>query len=707
MPLIVSQQGGFCFGVKRAVDLVEQALREQLHPIYTLGVIIHNQDVVNDLRLRGAIPIDDIDKAPDGATLIIRAHGVAKNIFLRAEEKNIQLLDATCPYVERIQKKVEEYSKQGYQIIVVGKAEHPEVQGICGWSTTPVIVLANETEAETIFCVPKAVVLAQTTIQEELFESVCKKLKKNIPKIKIENTICSATANRQKEALEIAEQADSVIVIGGKKSSNTQELYRICKKKCKKVYIIENNRETILEKFSADDIIGIITGASTPNWIMMEVVTRMSENEKTILDQTAEAAEAAEAARLSAEEAANNEFMEAFEKTLVRIRNGQILTGTIVQITDNEVSVNIGYKSDGFIPRSEFSDNPEERLKDIVKEGDEIEVEVVKVNDGDGNVLLSHKSVMARKAWDEFMEKAEVEGTIFDAVGKEVVKGGLITYIEGVRTFIPASQLSLRYVENLNDFVGEPLRLEILEVDRHKRRVVASQKKVLQQEANEKKKEVWQTLHEGDKLNGIVRRLTDFGAFVDIGGIDGLVHVTEMAWGRVKHPSDIFKINDEIEVVIKSLDSEKERISLGYRELQPKPWASAAERYPINSVVEGRVVRLVPFGAFVSLEPTIDGLIHISQLDTQRIEKVEDVVKEGDILRVKVLAVDPEAKRISLSRKEVILDETPIEELVIDIIEDEEAEIVEVVLETESSTATLADFFPELSDAIVTEDEDQ
>lgn len=701
---MISKQGGFCFGVKRAIDLVEQALQQYEHPIYTLGLIIHNQDVVDDLRSRGAIPIDSIDDAPNGSVVVIRAHGIAKDIFLRAEEKNICLLDATCPYVERIQKKAEDYSKQGYQIYVVGKAEHPEVQGICGWSTTPVIVLANEAEADEIPFVEKAVVLAQTTIRKELFEAVCKKIEKKVQKLKIENTICSATMNRQKEALEIAEQADQVIVIGGKKSSNTQELVRICQKKCKKVHIIENNRETILEKFPADDIIGIITGASTPNWIMMEVVTRMSENEKTTVDQTTEAAEAA---RLSAEEAANNEFMEAFEKTLVRIRNGQILTGTIVQITDNEVSVNIGYKSDGFIPRSEFSDNPEERLKDIVKEGDEIEVEVIKVNDGDGNVLLSHKSVMARKAWDEFMEKADVEGTIFDAVGKEVVKGGLITYIEGVRTFIPASQLSLRYVENLNDFVGQPLRLEILEIDRHKRRVVASQKKVLQQEANEKKKEIWQTLHEGDKIKGIVRRLTDFGAFVDIGGIDGLVHVTEMAWGRVKHPSDIFKINDEIEVVIKSLDSEKERISLGYRELQPKPWASAAERYPINSVVEGRVVRLVPFGAFVSLEPTIDGLIHISQLDTQRIEKVEDVVKEGDILRVKVLAVDPEAKRISLSRKEVILDETPIEELVIDVIEDEEAEIVEVVLEAESSSATLADFFPELSDAIETEDEDK
>ena len=433
----------------------------------------------------------------------------------------------------------------------------------------------------------------------------------------------------------------------------------------------------------------------------------MSEYEKTTMNTAAEAdnTNAEEAANtessVSAEEAANNEFMEAFEKTLVRIRNGQVLTGTIVQITDNEVCVNIGYKSDGFIPRSEFSDDPEERLQDLVKEGDEIEVEVVKVNDGDGNVLLSHKSVLARKAWDDFMEKADVEGTIFDAVGKEVVKGGLITYIDGVRTFIPASQLSLRYVENLNDFVGQPLRLEILEIDRNKRRVVASQKQVLQREAKEKKKEIWANLHEGDQVQGIVRRLTDFGAFVDIGGIDGLVHVTEMAWGRVKHPSDIFNIGDEITVVIKSLDPEKERISLGYRELQPKPWASAAERYPVGSVVEGRVVRLVPFGAFVSLEPTIDGLIHISQLDTKRVAKVEDVVKEGDIVRVKVLSVDPEAKRISLSRKEVIMDETPIEELMVDVDiserDHDQADETQIP-PVEAATSSLADFFPKLDD---------
>ncbi len=321
--------------------------------------------------------------------------------------------------------------------------------------------------------------------------------------------------------------------------------------------------------------------------------------------------------------------------------------------------VNIGYKSDGVIPPNELSGDSDVKAEDLFKEGDPIEVEVVKVNDGEGNVILSRKNVESKKVWDELMNQENIEEKIFDAVGKEVVKGGLIADMSGIRAFVPASQVSVKYIENLSEFVGKPMRLKVLEVDRQRKRIVASQKQVLLAEAAAERRAKWEALVVGSKVNGIVRRIADFGAFVDIGGIDGLVHVTDAAWGRVKHPSDVFSIGQEIEVLILNVDVEKERVSLGYKQLQPKPWTLAAEKYPVGSIVEGKVVRIVPFGAFVALESTIDGLIHISQVSIHRIAKVEDELKVGDMVRCKVLEVSPEAKRISLSRKEALLDENP------------------------------------------------
>ena len=425
----------------------------------------------------------------------------------------------------------------------------------------------------------------------------------------------------------------------------------------------------------------------------------MSELENTAIQAEEEAKVATPEAEVAAPEVDTDDFSVAFEKTLVRIRNGQILTGTVVQITDSDVCVNIGYKSDGFIPKAEFSALSEEEM---VKVGDELDVEVIKVNDGEGNVLLSHKSVESKKAWERFIQAAKGESAVYDAIGKEVVKGGIIADIDGIRAFVPASQVSTRYVEKLDEYVGAPMRLMIIEVDDKKKRVVASQKKVLQAEAEAKKKEIWSTLTPGTKVMGTVRRLTDFGAFVDIGGVDGLIHVTEMAWGRVKHPSDVVSIGDHIEVLILSVDAEKERVSLSYKQLQPKPWTTAAERYPVGSIVEGKVVRIVPFGAFVSLEPTIDGLIHISQVATTRIAKVEDELKVGDIVRAKVLEVNPEAKRISLSRREVLIEEMPPIEDIIDDADDESFQVEEEekieLPPVESATTSLADLFPKLED---------
>ena len=341
--------------------------------------------------------------------------------------------------------------------------------------------------------------------------------------------------------------------------------------------------------------------------------------------------------------------MEDVDKTLVQLRPGQVVTGTVVQITDDEVCVNVGYKADGLVKKSDLSSTD-------VKVGDEIEVEVVKVNDGEGNVLLSQKNIINRKAWEEIVAKQEA-GEFVEGVGKEAVKGGLLADVMGVRAFIPASQLSLRYVEKIEEFVGQTMTLKIIEIDKAKKRIVASRKAVLLVEEAERKKALWNTFEVGSIVKGVVRRLADFGAFVDIGGVDGLVHVTDLSWGRVKHPSDVVSVGQEIDVKILNVDPERERILLSYKQTQPRPWTVAGEKYPVGSVVEGKVVRITTFGAFVELEPGLDGLVHISQCALTRIAKVEDAVNVGDIVRVKVLDVNTEAKRISLSIREVLEDE--------------------------------------------------
>ncbi|MBR5714531.1 MAG: 30S ribosomal protein S1, partial [Clostridia bacterium] len=488
------------------------------------------------------------------------------------------------------------------------------------------------------------------------------------------NTVCNTTEKRQKEAAELSSKCDIMIVLGDKHSSNTEKLVKICGEHCEKVQRILNIAEIPIEIFKKNGIIvGVVAGASTPDSLIREVITRMSEMDKANVDTcTAENTETVaentvtepvapvEAAAVEpVVEEGETTFEEAFEKTLVRIRNGQILTGSVVQIVDGEVCVNIGYKSDGFIPRDEFSNDPDVDPATVVSVGDKIEVEVLKVNDGEGNVLLSRKNVESKKVWEQFSADAESEGKIVEAVGKEVVKGGLIANINGIRAFIPASQVSTKYIEKLDEFIGQTMKVKIIEVDKQRKRVVASRKAVLVAEAEEAKRQRWAKLKVGEKVNGVVRRLTDFGAFVDIGGIDGLVHVTDAAWGRVKHVNEVLKVGQEIEVLILNVDVEKQRVSLGYKQLQPKPWTMAAEKYPVGSIVEGKVVRIVTFGAFVALEPTIDGLIHISQVGARRVAKVEDELNVGDIVRCKVLDVDPEQRRISLSRKEVILEENP------------------------------------------------
>jgi len=688
MRVLLAKNSGFCFGVRRAVEMAEKYAAEH-GKIYTYGNIIHNEQVVAELEQKGVCSINDLNRLQAGDTLIIRAHGAPPSVYRESEERGISLIDATCPYVKRIHQIAQQAIRDDRTVLIAGKANHPEVVGIVGWAGEDAFVLESPEDAAQLPKRERATLVAQTTLPEAAFQEILSALqtgKNAISDLEVKNTICDTTRARQSEAEQIAKVSTRMVVLGSKSSANTQKLVEICKKHCNSTENVESADKLFLDKLSSDDIIGIVAGASTPDRMIREVLQVMSEQEKTTIETIEAAAPAEEVVvpqsnQVTEETAAtvetpkpaaevqpviesvdhedSSDFASAFEKTMTRIHGGQVLEGTVISVVDGEVFVNIGYKSDGVIPIGELSSDSDVKAEDLFKEGDKIEVEVTKVNDGEGNVILSRKNVESKKIWDDLMSQENIEDRLFDAVGKEVVKGGLIADMSGIRAFVPASQVSTRYIENLSEFVGKPMKLKVLEVDRQRKRIVASQKQVLLSEAAAEKRVKWEALVNGSKVNGIVRRIADFGAFVDIGGIDGLVHVTDAAWGRVKHPSDIFAIGQEIEVIILNVDVEKERVSLGYKQLQPKPWTLAADKYPVGSIVEGKVVRIVPFGAFVALESTIDGLIHISQVSVHRIAKVEDELKVGDVVRCKVLEVNPEAKRISLSRREALLEEDP------------------------------------------------
>ena len=637
MPVEIAAHAGFCIGVRRAVEKAETLTREGV-PACSLGELIHNPMVVRRLAEAGLEPIHDPAEAA-GRRVLIRSHGVSPDVIRRLEQVTDQIVDLTCPFVEKVHQIVSACSRDGTAVVLVGQKEHPEVRGTAGWAAGPVYTVSTVEEAEKLPPLEKAAAVCQTTFPMAEWEAVTAVLRERIPGLDSHCTICNATEVRQREAEELAGRSDAMIVVGGRNSANTRKLYEICLRKCRRTILAESAAD-IPPAFANIDSekIGITAGASTPSDLLKEVVTRMSDMENKDLTP-------------SQEEEKHQDFMAEVESTLVRIRPGQTLTGKVVQITDDEVCVSIGYKADGLIKRADLVD-------ENVKLDDEIEVEVVKVNDGEGNVLLSQRNIVNRKAWDALMEKYDA-GEYVDAVGKEAVKGGLIADVSGVRAFVPASQLSQRYVEKIADFVGKEMKLKIIEVDKQKKRVVASRKAVIAEEAAAKKKEAWEKLEEGIVIHGIVRRLTDFGAFVDIGGVDGLIHITDLSWGRVRHPGDVVKVNQEVDVKVLSLDPERERIQLGYKQLQDHPWDHAAEKYPEGAIVTGKVVRITDFGAFVELEPGLDGLVHISQCAATRVAKVEDAVQVGQEVQVKVLGVDPEKKRISLSIRQALEDSAP------------------------------------------------
>lgn len=640
----VAESAGFCFGVKRAIEMAYEAIGVE-PKLYSYGQLIHNKTVTDDLASKGLEIVENLDGLTEG-TLLIRSHGVGKALYDEAEAKGLKILDGTCPFVKKIHNIVHDKLAEGLCIIIVGDGTHPEVIGINGWCENAAVILEDEEAAKTkeIPEKEKYAVVVQTTFRQAKLDKILEILQDRGVNMEVHNTICSATEKRQTEAEELSKTVDKMIVIGGKNSSNTQKLVEICAKNCGNTVHIETICDLVLNNFGKDDKIGITAGASTPPAIIKEVVVTMSEALENAVQNLGGSEEAT--------------FEQMLEESLVTLHTGDVVKGTVIQVVNEEVSVNLGFKSDGIIARGEFSSDPTVIPSKTVQPGDEIEVFVVRVNDGDGNVMLSRKRIEAQKGIEEieaaYNDKAVVTGTVTN-----VVKGGLIAVVNGVNVFIPSSQVSNRFIEDLSVFNGQELEFNIIEVDRVKRRFIGGRKALVEQEIAAKRAALFETIQAGSRVNGTVSRLTDFGAFVDLGGVDGLIHISEMSWGRISNPKEVLKEGQEVEVFVLDVDKEKGKISLSLKDADKNPWKLAAEKYAVGSIVEGKVVRMVPFGAFVELEPGVDGLVHISQIANKHVVKPEDELKVGEIINVKVLEVNPEQKKISLSKRQA---DAPVEE---------------------------------------------
>ena len=639
--LVVAQSAGFCFGVRRSVDMAEKLLEEG-GPVASLGELIHNEQVVSEMAKRGLRVIDAPEEALEGETVIIRAHGVSEDVIAQLESRGVRVVDATCPKVKAIHTIVRRASEEGRFVIIIGMPRHPEVEGIRGWCRDCEVFenaqeLEKRLESSPSFWNKPVSVVVQTTQTQNNFEKCCDFIKKRCTNAKISDTICLATSTRQKEAAEIASRSDAMIVIGGRHSANSIHLAEICGEFCDRVQFIESADELDLASLQGCDRIGLTAGASTPAWIIKEVRNKMDELNEIKVEEKVE--EAPVQKELS--------FDEMLEETLKTIYNGDKVKGLVVAITGTEISVDLGTKYSGFIPTSEFTDDGI-KVEDAVKVGDEIEAIVVRVNDVEGTAQLSKKRMDAVRNWTD-IEAAAEDGTIVEGVVTEENKGGIVVNVKGVRVFVPASQTDLPREANLSELLKQTVRLKITEVNKARKRVVGSIRRVAQAERRARTEAIWNEIEVGKKYHGTVKSLTSYGAFVDIGGIDGMVHVSELSWGRIHQPSEVVSVGDEIDVYVISFDKEKRKISLGYKDPEGNPWTVFTNRYAVGDVAQVKIVKLMDFGAFAEVVPGVDGLIHISQIANRRIGKPGDVLTVGDVVEAKITAIDNDKHKVSLS----------------------------------------------------------
>lgn len=627
MKIIIADNAGFCFGVKRAMEMSMEILNKNNASIHSLGPLIHNRQAVDKLNKLGLKVANSIDEIKNGK-VIVRSHGIPYEIYEKISKRDLELIDCTCPYVKSIHKKVNEYWKKGYKIAIIGDKDHPEVIGINGWCNNEGIVINAEDEAKNLPNLNKICIVSQTTNTLDKFNTLSKIVSQKSSNVEIFNTICNATNLRQSSCKEVAKKVEAMIVIGGYHSSNTNKLVEISKKYCQNVYHIETVNNLSFKELSKYETIGLTAGASTPDWIIKEVIKKM-------------------------ENINNDEMMKAIENSMVYLQRGSIVKGNVILVTDNEVMVNVGYKSDGIIERTELSSDPNISPKELFKEGDEIDVYVIKLDDGEGNVVLSSKRVENVKNWDE-VEKIYENQEKVECKAIEVVKGGVIALVNGLRGFIPASLLSVNYVRNLEEYKGKTLLVKIIDFNRNKNKIILSRKEIEKEEIDEIKNKVWDSLEIGKVIEGEVKRITNFGAFVDIGGIDGLVHISDLSWNKIKHPSEVVSEGEKIKVEILDFNKENDRISLGLKQILPKPWDLFIDNCKVGDIVEGKIVNLLDFGAFVRLDSGVDGLVHISQISNEHVNRPSDKLKIGEKVKVKIMDIDEEKERISLSIKEVL-----------------------------------------------------
>ena len=636
MEIIKAKTAGFCFGVDRAVKLTAE-LAAKGHKVATLGPLIHNPQCVRQLEAMGVVTAGGLEDVPAGYELVIRSHGVPQSVYDQIAAAGIVCHDATCPFVAKIHRIARQANEEGAVLLVAGDASHPEVQGIVGHTDGEVFVFSDlahlerwkgpETPDKPVYAV------AQTTFQVTKWQECAAFIKKGYTNAKIFDTICSATWTRQQEAEDLSQKCDLMVVIGGHHSSNTQKLAAVAAKHTRCV-TVETAKELDPAWFSGVQTVGVTAGASTPSSIIEEVLNSMSEE---IRDEMSFA-----------------EMFAESEANLKPVYAGKVVEGTVTSITPNEVQVDIGTKHTGFVKLSELTDDPAAKAEDLVKVGDKLDLVVEKVNDQEGVAYLSRKRLEAMKGLEEVRKAAE-DGTVMEGVVTETNKGGVIVLVKGVKVFVPRSQATMRRDEDINALVKQNVKLVITECAG--RKIVGSINKVTAEENAAKREAFWANVEVGKTYTGVVKSLTAYGAFVDVGGVDGLCHISELSWNRIKHPSEVVNVGDTIEVYVKALDTENHKVSLGYKKPEDNPWVKLQNEYPIGSVFTAPVVSITKFGAFVRILPGIDGLVHISEISNDRVEKVSDVLKVGDEVKVKLLDVDFDKKRISLSMKAVLNDE--------------------------------------------------
>lgn len=645
--ITLAKTAGFCFGVNRAIELVEKLLKEGKR-VATLGPIIHNPQMVDNLKSRGVIIANKVDDVPKGYTLVIRSHGIDRKTYEEIEEKGLEICDATCPFVYKIHKIVEKNSGENSPVFIAGDETHAEVIGIKGFSNGEVYCFTTEEELlekiKNCKNIEKKtpIFVAQTTFNQKKWEKFKKIIKKLCTNAVFFDTICDATTERQNEASDLSESSDLMVIIGGRHSSNTKKLFDICTSSSKTV-LVETADELNPDDFKSVRFVGVTAGASTPAVIIKEVLSKMTDilkNEENVADKS---------------------FEDMLEESLKSMNHNQKVKGVVLAVNPTEVQVDIGRKQTGIIPANELSADPNVAPADVVKVGDEIDLVVMKTNDQEGIVTLS------KKRFDSYagiakMEEAKENDEILEGTVNAVVKGGVTVVSNGVRVFIPASHATLRKDEDLNLLVGTTVSFKIIDI-RRGRNVVGSIRVVLRDELKKQREELWEKIAVGDTYEGVVKSLTSYGAFVDIGGVDGMIHITELAWTRIKHPSEVVNVGDTVTVYIKDLDKENKKISLGFKKAEDNPWEILKSKYSDGDTAKVKIVSFASYGAFANVIPGIDGLIHISQIDNKRIEKPQDVLKVGDEVEAKIIGIDYDAKRVSLSIR-ALLPEEVVEEVV-------------------------------------------